>query len=178
MFNSRFILLLSLFYTDHLLSIILFNYVYLNSLTIQLCLCFYSLYYHFLSSNFISNSNLYIRLLFHFTYEFDEEIIDPKIYLPIISNDVILMLLYPHIFKWFCFCCLFVNASLLRFKIGRRAPCTCQRQIWFSFDEMVHISYRTDLPELFLRFIPVICFLWEGLGSVKILLHIANWFHR
>ena len=40
LFYSRSILLLSLFYTDHLVFIILFNYDCLNSTTILLCLCF------------------------------------------------------------------------------------------------------------------------------------------
>ena len=84
----------------------------------------------FCKLNFICNNNLYIRLSFHFTYEFYEEVIGSKIYLPIISDDVILMLLYPHIFKWFCFCCLFVNAFFLMFKTVRLASCICQRQIW------------------------------------------------
>ena len=102
LFYTRFISLLSLFYTDHLVSIILFNYDYLNSTTILLCLCFYSLYYHFVNLNFIcSNNNLCICLSFHFTYHTDEEIRDFKIYLSIISTDVILMSLFPHIFKWF-----------------------------------------------------------------------------
>ena len=57
LFYSRFILLLSLFYTDHLVSIILFNYDYLNSTTILLCLCFYSLYYNFVNLIFICNNN-------------------------------------------------------------------------------------------------------------------------
>ena len=95
---SRFILLLSLFYTDHLVSISLFNYDYLNSTSISLCLCFYSLFHHFVNSNFIcNNNNLYIRLSFHFTCDIDEEIRDFEIYLSIIPNDMILMLLYPHI---------------------------------------------------------------------------------
>ena len=77
---SRFILLLSLFYTNHKVSIFLFSYDYLNSTAILLCLCFYSLYYHFVNWNFIcSNNNLYIDLLFHFTYDTDEEITDEKI---------------------------------------------------------------------------------------------------
>ena len=53
LFHSGFILLLSLFYTDHSVSIILFNYDYLNSTTILSCLCFNSLYYHFVNLNFI-----------------------------------------------------------------------------------------------------------------------------
>ena len=57
LFYSRFILLLSLFHTDHLVSIILFNYDYLNSTTILLCLCFYSLYYNFVNLIFICNNN-------------------------------------------------------------------------------------------------------------------------
>ena len=41
------------------------------------CLCFYSLYYHFVNLNFIcNNNNLYIFLSFHFTYDIDEEITD------------------------------------------------------------------------------------------------------
>ena len=102
LFYSRFILLLNLFYTDNLVSIILFNCDYLNSTTILLCLCFYSLYYHFVNLNFICNNNdLYICLSFHFTYNSDEEIRDIEIYLSIIWNNAILMLLFPHIFKWF-----------------------------------------------------------------------------
>ena len=102
LFYYGFILLLSLFYTDHLVSIILFNYDYLNYTAILLCLCFNSLYYHFVNLNFIcnNNNNLYIRLSFHFTYDTDEEIRDFEIHLSRISNDVILMLLYPHIFIW------------------------------------------------------------------------------
>ena len=95
LFYSRFILLLSLFYTDHLVSIVLFIYDYLNFTTILLCLCFYSLFYHFVNLNFIcNNNNLYIRLSFHFTYDTDEEIRDFEIYLSVILNDVILMLLF------------------------------------------------------------------------------------
>ena len=76
-FYSRFTLLLSLFYTDHLVFIILFNDDYLNSVTILLCLCFYSRYYCFINLNCIcSNNNLYMRLSFHFTYDTDEEIVD------------------------------------------------------------------------------------------------------
>ena len=102
MFYSRFILLLSLSYTDHLVSIVPFIYDYLNFTTILLCLCFYSLFYHFVNLTFIcNNNNLYIRLSFHFTYDTDEEIRDFEIYLSVILNDVILMLLFPHIFKWF-----------------------------------------------------------------------------
>ena len=102
LFYSCLILLLILFYTDHLVSIILFNYDYLNSTTILLCLCFYSLYYHFVNLNFIcNNNNLYIRPSIHFTYDINKEIRDFEIYLSIVSNDVILMLLFPHIFKWF-----------------------------------------------------------------------------
>ena len=86
-FYSRFILLLSLFYTDHLLSIIIFNYDYLNSATILLCLCFYSPYYDFVNFSFICNeNNSYISLSFHFTYNTDEEIRDFEIYLPMVSN--------------------------------------------------------------------------------------------
>ena len=106
-FYSRFILLLSLFYTDPLVSIIHFNYDYWNSTTILFCLCFYSLYYHyhFVNLNFIcSNNNLYIRLPFQFTYDTDKKIRDFEIYLSIISNEVILMLLFPQIFKWFFLC--------------------------------------------------------------------------
>ena len=73
LFYSRFILLMSLFYADHLVSIILFNYDYLNSTTILLCLFFYSLYYNFVNMNLIcNNNNLWIRLSFHFTYDTDE----------------------------------------------------------------------------------------------------------
>ena len=84
---SRFILLLRLFYTDHLVSIILFNYDCLNSTTILLCLCFYSLHYTFENLNFICNhNNLHIRLPFDFTYDRDEEIRDFEIHLSIISR--------------------------------------------------------------------------------------------
>ena len=87
LFYSCFILLLSLFYTDHLVSIILFNYDYLNSTTILLCLWFYSLYYNFVNLNFIcNNNNLFVRLSFHFAYGIDEEIRDFEIYLSIISR--------------------------------------------------------------------------------------------
>ena len=48
-----------------------------------------------------NNNNLYIRLSFHCTYDTDEEIRDFEIYLSVILNDVILMLILPHIFKWF-----------------------------------------------------------------------------
>ena len=100
LFYFRFILLLTLFYTDHLVSIVVFNYDYLNSMT-TLCICFNSLYHHFVNLNFIcNNDNLYIRLSIHFTYDTEEEIIDFEIYLSIISNNVILMLLFPHSFKW------------------------------------------------------------------------------
>ena len=58
-----------------------FNYVYLNSMRILLCL--------FFSSNFSYNSNLYISLSFHFTCDINEEIIGFEVYLSIISNDVI-----------------------------------------------------------------------------------------
>ena len=47
LFYSSFILLLSSIQTDHLISIIVFNYNYLNPMTILLCHCFYSLYYYF-----------------------------------------------------------------------------------------------------------------------------------
>ena len=96
LFYSRFILFLSLFHTDHLVSIFLFNYDYLKSTTTLLCLCFYSIYYHFVNMNFIcnNNNNLYILLSFHFAYGTDEEIRDFEIYLSIISNDVILILLF------------------------------------------------------------------------------------
>ena len=43
----------------------------------------------FFSSNFSYNSNLYIRLSFHFTCDINEEIIGFEVYLSIISNDVI-----------------------------------------------------------------------------------------
>ena len=100
LFYFRFILLLTLFYTDHLVSIVVFNYDYLNSMT-TLCICFNSLYHHFVNLNFIcNNDNLYIRLSIHFTYDTEEEIIDFEIYLSIISNNVILMLFFPHSFKW------------------------------------------------------------------------------
>ena len=80
LFYYGFILLLSLSYTDHLVSIILFNYDYLNYTAILLCLCFNSLYYHFVNLNFIcNNNNLYRRLSFHFTYDTDEEIRDFEI---------------------------------------------------------------------------------------------------
>ena len=70
----------------------------MNFTTILLCLCFYSLFCHFVNLNFIcNNNNLYIRLSFHFTYDTDEEIRDFEIYLLVISNDVILMLLFPYI---------------------------------------------------------------------------------
>ena len=76
-FYSRFTLLLSLFYTDHLVFIILCNDDYLNSVTILLCLCFYCRYHYFVNLNCIcSNNNLYMRLSFHFTYGTDEEIVD------------------------------------------------------------------------------------------------------
>ena len=89
LFYSCFILLSNLFYTDHLVSIILFNYDYLNSTMILLCLSFYSLYYHFVNLNFnCNNNNFYIHLSFHFTYNTDEEIREFEIYLLIISNDV------------------------------------------------------------------------------------------
>ena len=66
------------------------------------CLCFNSLYYPFVNLDFICNNhNLYVGLSFHFTYDTDEEIRDFEIYLSIISNCVILILLYPHIFIWF-----------------------------------------------------------------------------
>ena len=68
-------------------SIILFNCDYLNSTTILLCLCFYSLYYNFVNLNFIcNNNNLFVRLSFHFAYGIDEEIRDFEIYLSIISR--------------------------------------------------------------------------------------------
>ena len=66
LFYDRLILLLSLFYTGHLVCIIVFNYDYLNSL-----------FFH-------NNNNLYIRLSFHFTYDTDEEITDFEIHSPII----------------------------------------------------------------------------------------------
>ena len=101
--NSIYIYIyMSLSYTDHLVSIVPFIYDYLNFTTILLCLCFYSLFYHFVNLTFIcNNNNLYIRLSFHCTYDTDEEIRDFEIYLSVILNDVILMLILPHIFKWF-----------------------------------------------------------------------------
>ena len=76
-----------LFYTDHLVSIILFNYDYLSSTAILLCLYFYSLYYNFVNLNFIcNNNNLIVRLSFHFAYDTDEEIRDFEIYLSNISR--------------------------------------------------------------------------------------------
>ena len=63
LFYSRFILLFSLFYTDHLVSIILFNHDYLNSTTILLCLCFYSLYYNFVNFNSIYNNNVHMPFI-------------------------------------------------------------------------------------------------------------------
>ena len=38
-------------------------------MTILSCLCFYSLYYHFVNLNFICDNNLYTRHSFHFTYK-------------------------------------------------------------------------------------------------------------
>ena len=65
LFYSSFNLLLRLFYTDRLVSINLFNYYYLNSTTILLCLCVYSLWNYFVNLIFICrNNNLYIRLHF------------------------------------------------------------------------------------------------------------------
>ena len=82
----------SLFYTDHLVSIILFNYDYLSSTAILLCLCFYSLYYNFVNLNFIcNNNNLYMRLSFYFTYDTDKDIRDFE--MPII----------PRMWYWCCF---------------------------------------------------------------------------
>ena len=64
-FYFLFILLLTLFYTDHLVSIAVFNYDYLNSMR-TLSICFNSLYHHFVNLNFICNyDNLYIRLSFY-----------------------------------------------------------------------------------------------------------------
>ena len=84
LFYTPFILLLSLFHTNRLVSTILFNHDYLNSTAILLCLCFYSLYCHFVNLNFIcSNNNLCIRLSFHFTYDIDEEIRDVYVYIHI-----------------------------------------------------------------------------------------------
>ena len=60
LFYPDFVLLLSLIYTDHLVSISLFSYNYLNSTTVLLCLCFNSLYYHFVNMNFICNNNIYM----------------------------------------------------------------------------------------------------------------------
>ena len=56
LFYSSFNLLLSLFYTDRLVSIILFNY-YLNSTTILSCLCVYSLCNYFVNLIFICRNN-------------------------------------------------------------------------------------------------------------------------
>ena len=67
LFYSCFILLLSLFYTDHLVSIILFNYDYLNSTTLLLCLCLYSLYYHFVNLNCICNNKNSFNFILHLT---------------------------------------------------------------------------------------------------------------
>ena len=128
-FVCHFILLLSLFYTDHLVSIILFNYDYLNFTTTLLCLCFYSLYYHFVNLNFTcNNNNLYIRLSTHFTYDTDKEIRDFEIYFSIISNNVILMLLYPHIFKWF----FDINKQAKRVLRSDTRPVSClyDVQVW------------------------------------------------
>ena len=54
---------------------------------------------------------MYIRFSFHFTYDTDEEIIDFKICLSIISNNVILF--YPYIFKWF-FCKQFYASVIVK----------------------------------------------------------------
>ena len=74
----------------------------MNFTTLLLCLCFYSLFCHFVNLNFLcNNNNLYICLSFHFTYDTYKEIRDFERYLSVTSNNVILMLLFPHIFKWF-----------------------------------------------------------------------------
>ena len=52
----------------------------------------YYLYYPIVNLNFSCNNNLYIHLLFHFTYDTDEQIIDFEIHLSLISNNTILML--------------------------------------------------------------------------------------
>ena len=145
LFYSGFILLLSLFYTDHLVSIILLNYDYLNSTTILLCLCFNSLYYHFVNLDFIcNNNNLYIRLSFHFTYDTDEEIRDFEIYLSITSNDVILMLLYPHIFIWFFDIYIQLEPIMLRddFNVRKKG-----RELIFIAKKVYSYFYHTTFLE-------------------------------
>ena len=101
LFYSLFILLFGLFYTDQSVSIILFYYDYLNSTTILLCLCFYSLYYNFV------NLNLFVliiictdafRFVLHTTLTKKSDFFE--ICLSIISKDAILILLYHYIFKW------------------------------------------------------------------------------
>ena len=87
---------------------------------ILLCLCLYSLFYHFVNLNFICNNNdLYIRLSFHFIYDTDEEIRDFEIYLSVISNDVILMLLFPDIFKWFFDINIYIKIDIV---LSRKIP--------------------------------------------------------
>ena len=44
---------------------------------------------------------IYVYIHFHFTYITHEEIRDFEMYLSVISNDMILMLLFPYTFEWF-----------------------------------------------------------------------------
>ena len=63
LFYSSFNLLLSLFYTDRLISINLFNYYCLNSTMILLCLCVYSLCNYYVMSLYLC---LYVCYVFVF----------------------------------------------------------------------------------------------------------------
>lgn len=87
LFCSCFILLVNLFYADHLVSINFLNHNYLNSTTVLLCLCFYFLYCH------LVNLILFVIICtysFNFicTYGTDEEVRDLEIYLSIIVNNL------------------------------------------------------------------------------------------
>ena len=78
--------------------------------------------------------------------------------------------------RCFDFCRLFVNASFLRFKTWHYANFNIKYGVlsmnWWIF------TWISVLIYLFLRFIPVICFIWEGLESVNFVLHGATWFHQ
>ena len=91
-FTIEFILYRSFsFYYSFQLWLFEFNDDIIMSLFLFLILSFY----HFVNLNFICNNNsLYIRLSFYFTYGTDEEIRGFEIYLPVISNDMILILLF------------------------------------------------------------------------------------
>ena len=74
----------------------------------------------------------------------------------------------------FCLCCVFVNAWFLMFKILDHA-CVSEKYGVLSMKCFTLISVLNYSS--FLRFIAVIFFGWERLGSINFFLHFAYWFH-